>query len=185
VTNVVLVAALRNPTVRLRFPAARAVLHQAGRTDVYERFLGLLGCADVGRDVVERHLDGLETVFDRAAAAARTPFPFSGDITPQARAVAIDGSRRLVEAGDHREAVFWIVATHARCRQILDADGPESGDAEAFRVAVAELLGIDDAEGLRNRAAAAVAMLPEVWAVAGTIGGFRMEPDAMPRYSSP
>ena len=35
-------------------------------------------------------------------------------ITPAARPIAIDGSRELIEAGAHREAVFWIVATFAR-----------------------------------------------------------------------
>jgi hypothetical protein len=178
-TNVVLVAALRNPTVRLRFPAARAVLHAADRADLYERLLGLLGCAALPRAPVERHLDRLEAVFDQAAAVARTPFFFSTDITPRARPIAIEGSRRLGEEGDHREAVFWIVATLARCAQILDADGTEpqrqAGVAE-LRTAVAELLGIDDADAVERRAAEALALLPEVRAAAAEIGGFRWEP---------
>lgn len=92
VTHVVLVAALRPPTVRLRYLAAREVLHADGRADLYERLLGLLGCADVPRNAVERHLGHLAEVFDGAAAVARTPFSFSSDITPVARPVAIDGA---------------------------------------------------------------------------------------------
>jgi hypothetical protein len=178
-TNVVLVAALHPPTVRLRFVAARTVLAGAGRSDLYERLLGLVGCADIAPDVVERHLDRLATVFDEAAAVARTPFPFSGDVTPQARPVAIEGSRQLVADGDHREAVFWIVATLARCRQILDADAADPvRRAREFRAAVTELTGIDGGAELQRRTSAALRMLPEVRAVAGEIGGFRWEPDA-------
>ena len=186
-TNAVLVAALRTPTVRLRYPAAREVLHGCGHADLYERLLGLLGCAGVGRAVVARHLDRLEEAFDRAAALARTPFPFSTDITAAARPIAIDGSRRLVADGDHREAVFWIVATHARCQQILDADAPgpvrRAGAAE-FRTAVADLLGVGDVTGLRERAEAARALVPEVGAAAAAIGGFRVEPDERSQFSS-
>jgi hypothetical protein len=155
VTHIVLVAALRPPTVRLRYLATREVLNVEGRADLHERLLGLLGCADVPRNVVERHLDRLAEIFDAAAGAAHTPFPFSSDITPVARPIAIDGSRRLVEDGDHREAVFWIAATYARCQQILDADAPEplrrAGEAD-FRAAVLELLGVQSAADVRQRA---------------------------------
>ena len=54
VTHVVLVAALQNPTVRLRYRAARQALHAVGRPDLHESFLALLGCADVAAGVV-RH----------------------------------------------------------------------------------------------------------------------------------
>jgi hypothetical protein len=174
-TNVVLVAALRPPTVRLRYRAARAVLHAAGRADLHERLLAALGCADVGRATVERHLGRLEVVFDAAAAVARTPFPFSGDVTPAARSIAIEGSRRLVADGDHREAVFWVVATLARCRQILDADAPQPArrdGAAALGSALAELLGVHDEADVHVRAAAARALLPEVGGAAAAIGGF-------------
>ena len=53
---------------------------------------------------------------------ATTRFLFSGDITPQARGVAIGGSQALIDRGDHRDAMFWIVATFARCHAILAAE---------------------------------------------------------------
>jgi hypothetical protein len=101
-----MVAALRTPTVRLRYLAARELL----RPSTYERLLELLGCATVDRDVVAGHLERLTDAFDRAAADEPSP-----EISPVARPVAIGGSRELVQRGDHREAVFWIVATWARC----------------------------------------------------------------------
>jgi hypothetical protein len=174
VTHVVLVAALQNPTVRLRYRAAREVLHAAGRPDLYESFLALLGCADVAAGVVRHHLDRLAVLFEETVAVAHTPFPFSTDLTAEARPIAIDGSAALLEVGDHREAVFWIVATFARCQYVLTADAApalrRTGEA-ALRTAVADLLGLTDTEGLRARAAATLALLPAVREAAEVISG--------------
>jgi hypothetical protein len=163
-THLPLVAALRNPTVRLRYPAARTVLVDHGRADVYRELLGLLGCPDLSADAVRRHLDALADTFDRTAAAARTRFFFSSDITPAARPIAIDGSRALIDAGDHREAMFWIVATYARCHTILAADDPALHRELdlAFRAAVADL-GITSGADLRRRGDEVLAYLPDLW----------------------
>jgi hypothetical protein len=123
-THVLLVAALRNPTVRLRYLAVRDVLTDYGRAGLYPELLQLLGCARLTRQRVQRHLLELARTFDAAAAVAKTPFFFSTDITALARPIAVDASQRLIDAGDHREAVFWIVATFARCHKILAADAP-------------------------------------------------------------
>lgn len=96
-THVLLVAALRNPTVRLRYPAAREVLDAYGQAHLYPELLELLGCARLSARRAGRHLDELAHTFDAAAEVARTPFFFSGDITTEARPVAIDGSRHLIE----------------------------------------------------------------------------------------
>jgi hypothetical protein len=175
VTVAVLVATGRRPTVRLRYRRARDVLHEADRPDLYARMLELLGCAGVDPAVVACHLGRLADVFDEAAAVGRTPFFFSSDISADARPVAIDGSRALVDEGDHREAVFWIVATFARCQQILDADAPPErsrAGERAFREALAELTGVHDPDDLRARAEATVALLPELGDATATIGGF-------------
>lgn len=158
-----LVAAGERPTVRLRYRRARDVLHD--RPDVYARMLELLGCARVDAVLVVRHLDRLGEVFDEAAAVARTPFSFSSDINAEARPIAIDGSRALVDAGDHREAVFWIIATFARCQQVLDADAPPErarAAAQAFEAALAELAGVYGPDDLRTRTTATLAFLPEL-----------------------
>ncbi|MFB7847345.1 hypothetical protein ACFYXP_06125 [Streptomyces sp. NPDC002466] len=162
-THVLLVAALRNPTVRLRYPAAREVLDAYGQAHLYPELLELLGCARLSARRTGHHLDELARTFDAAAAVARTPFFFSGDITAGARPVAIDGSRHLVERGDHREAVFWIVATFARCHTVLAADAPELHRARlpAFREAVADL-GIASTEDLLRRGEEVIAFLPRL-----------------------
>ncbi|MCX4735660.1 hypothetical protein [Streptomyces sp. NBC_01363] len=169
-THVLLVAALRNPTVRLRYPAAREVLDAYGQAHLYPELLELLGCARLSARRAGRHLDELARTFDAAAEVARTPFFFSGDITAEARPVAIDGSRHLIERGDHREAAFWIIATFARCHTVLAADAPELHRARlpAFREAVADL-GVTSTEDLVRRGEEVIAFLPELRRTAGQI----------------
>lgn len=63
-TNVVLVAAGRNPTVRLRYLRAREVLTAAGMPEVYQRLLERLGCAETTRAQVAAQLLPLTTAFE-------------------------------------------------------------------------------------------------------------------------
>jgi hypothetical protein len=170
-THVLLVAGLRNPTVRLRYLAVRDLLAEHGRPDRYEELLRLLGCADWTADRAEHHLHALARTFDAAAAVARTPFPFSSDITPGARAIAIDASLAHIRAGRHREVVFWLVATSARCHLILaaDAPGPPAREpAAAFDSLLADL-GITTPADILARARATLDHLPVVGETAGEI----------------
>lgn len=170
-THLLLVAALRNPTVRLRYLAARRVLAEYGHDGVYPELLELLGCAGMSPQRVEHHLAGLARTFDAAADAARTPFFFSSDITAAARPIVIDGSRELIRAGHHREAVFWIAATYARCHKILAADAPpevRQAHAPAFEALLADL-GIPSYGDLRRRAEAVIRFLPALWETAEAI----------------
>ncbi len=169
-THVVLVDALRNPTVRLRYLAARDVLHEQGRLDIYGELLELLGCADIESGLVQHHLAELAKTFDETAAIAATAFFFSADITPLARPVAIDGSQNLIASGDHREAVFWIVATYARCQQILAADASAStfrASNNRFKAAVTDLLGLHDTNDLFTRRRAVAGLLPRLRSAKG------------------
>ena len=160
-THAVLVAALHNPTVRLRYLRSRAVLAEWNRLDVYETLLEPLGCGRITASQALHHLHGLERTFDLAAACRKTAFPFQNDIDPAARVVAIDGSRELIEAGDPREAVFWMVATYERCHRILRADAPDLHEARLpdFLAFLADL-GITTHADLRNRFAQVEGLLP-------------------------
>lgn len=165
-----LVAALRNPTVRLRYLAAREVLAGYRFDEQYRTLLALLGCAGLARDTVARQLDDLTRTFDAAAEVARTPFAFSSDITPAARHIAIDGSRQLIEHGDHREAVFWIVATYARCHAILAVDAPDLHQqlAPAFQATMDDL-GIGSPADIERAASAIRSALPGLRQLAAKI----------------
>ncbi len=164
-----LVAALRNPTVRRRYLAARDVLTGYGHGDRYPELLQLLGCAHWPADQTGYHLAELGRTFDATAAVSTTPFFFSSDLTAVARPIAIDGSRELIEQGNHREAVFWIVATFARCHSVLAVDAPDlhREHMPAFRAVLADL-GIGAPGGLGapgdlgRRAEAVRGVLPEL-----------------------
>ena len=162
-THAILVAALRNPTVRLRYLRSRAVLDDWNRLDVYEALLEPLGCSNMTASQALRHLQGLERTFDLAAARRQTAFPFQNDIDPAARAVAIGGSLDLIEAGNPREAVFWMAATYERCHRILAADAPELHEARLphFLAFLADL-GVTTHADLRQRFKQVEGLLPLV-----------------------
>jgi hypothetical protein len=160
-THLLLTAGLRNPTVRKRYCAVRDLVSESGRIEAYERLLRLLGAAELTSGQVSAYLPALEAVFDAAAGAMRSPFPWSADLTPDAQRVAIDGSWRLIEKGEHREAVFWIAVTYARCMQVLEADAPTTvgGHAPGFRALLADL-GASELSDQRRRAGELRAVLP-------------------------
>lgn len=171
VPHILLVAGLRNPTVRKRYIAVRELLVASGHESIYGDMLALLDPLEMTADRAAYHLTVLEEAFDAAARGIATPFPFASDLSPDARSLSIEGSRELIEAGDHREAIFWIVATFARCQMVLHADSPiESAHRwdSAFRELVADL-GIRSFDDLQRRCEDIRAALPGVWAVAEEI----------------
>ncbi|MBB4919856.1 hypothetical protein [Streptosporangium saharense] len=160
-THVLLTAGLRNPTVRLRYLAARSLLLEYGRPEVHEELLELLGCAHLDAERVARHLRTMTEAFDAASAGPATPYPFASDIAEAARPVAVGGGHDLLARGHHREAVFWIAATYARCLKILAHDGREAAFMPGF-LDLAGDLGVETAAGLRERALRVRAYLPRL-----------------------
>ncbi|WP_234344170.1 hypothetical protein [Streptomyces sp. NRRL F-5123] len=161
--HLILVAALRNPTVRLRYLRAREALTDTGLRGHYPLLLRQLGAQALTADRVERHIDALSATFDCAASVSRTPFFFSSDLTAAARPIAVDASYALARRGDHQEVVFWLVATAARCHKVLAADAPDL--KPAHEPAFAELLadiGITSGADLRDRAERTLDELPEI-----------------------
>lgn len=130
-THVLLVAGLCNPTVRKRYLAVRELLEDYGHVEWYGDLLDLLGCTGMTRTQAERHLATLAEAFDAAIPVVRTPFFFASDITEPGRRISLDGSRDLIESGNHRESVFWLVATYARVQTIFHHDAPELEERHA------------------------------------------------------
>ena len=169
-THVLLVASLRNPTVRTRYVAVRELLRDYGHLAFYETLLDQLGCAGMSRERVERHLDALTDAFDAAKTVIETPFFLAADISDLGRPVAVGGSRELIARGDHREAVFWIAATYSRCMQVFAHDAPALKErfAPGYRALLADL-GIASPADLRERAEGVRAFLPRLGAKAEAI----------------
>lgn len=178
-----LVAGLENPTVRRRYLAARDLLAAYGHTALYDTLLESLGCARMDRAQADRHLVVLGDAFDAARGTVTTPFAFASDLSDLARPIAIDGSRELIARGDHREAVFWLVATYSRCMTVFHADAP--GLRDRFEPGYRRLLGdlgIVSAADLLRRADWVEASLPRIREVAEAImaanPGIQDEPPA-------
>jgi hypothetical protein len=171
VPHILLVAGLRNPTVRRRYEAADELLQVYGHAALFPDLLGQFGARDLTAAQVAHHLDVLEDVFDAARKVARSPFPFAADISADARALAIDGSREMIARGRHREAMFWIVATFTRCQMILYEDAPEGEKMRwnsAYDALLADL-GVGSSGEMQRSADRIRASLPPVWKVAEDI----------------
>ena len=170
-TQLLLVAGCRNPTVRLRYLRVRELLVDHQLAERYPALLEQLGCLAVTPATVLDHLDRLASAFD-AAAAVPTDLAFAGDLSIDSRSVAIDGTRRLVQQGDHREAVFWLMVTFARCQLTLDlAADPVPADHHRPLLAAAavDLLGVSEPADLQRRARSTEQCLPELTSTARRI----------------
>jgi hypothetical protein len=159
---------MRNPTVRRRYSAAREVLQLAGRPEVHDLLLRMLGCEAMSKGRVEHHLDRMAEAFDRAVPAVQSDFPFASDISELARPVAVDGSRELIEAGEHREAMFWIAATFARCMAVLHRDERAEEIEAGFRELMRDLVG-EGFVDLKRRTAEIEAFVPDLMALASQL----------------
>jgi hypothetical protein len=170
-THVILAAAMRNPTVRKRYLAARDILSEFDYLDFHESLLALQGSRELTSEQVRGHLMTLAEVFDETAALGPLPHRFSSDISEIARPIAIDGLMELIDLGFHREAVFWVVATYARCLEILDVAG-QTELAAQFRPGFVRLLSdlsIGSGNDLRHGAEQVWEALPRVMDVAAAI----------------
>lgn len=169
--HLILVGALSNPTVRLRYLVVRQALHQGGFSPLYEELLALIGCESIAPFAVQRHLNHLTKAFDAAAPyATNTPFPFSADLTPAARSITIDGSQQLINEGNHREAMFWVAATFIRCHLVLKSQNPALHYAHWLHfMAMLQDMGASNNQLVAKKQQATLALLPKVQKTAQAI----------------
>ena len=124
--HVLLVAALKSPTIRKRYVAVRQPLARVQGMSFYEEMLDHAGLGQFTEREVRHHLHTLEDVFNDACRYVQPTYRFAGDISDAGRRISIDGSKALIDDGFHREAMFWIAATHCRCREVLERFAPEA-----------------------------------------------------------
>lgn len=170
-THVLLVAGLRNPTVRSRYVAVHNLLAEYGRLDIHEELLELLGSAHLSRPQVEHHLATMTDAFDIAKSVIKTPVFFASDLSDVARPIAVDGTRDLIERGYHREAMFWIAATYSRCQHVFAVDAPPESRNRfepAYRAMLSDL-GITSTEDMLARSNEVRAYLPRLMTIADEI----------------
>jgi hypothetical protein len=122
-THVLLVAGLKNPTVRTRYLAARELLKSYGFSDSYPLLLRSLGVECFRKDDARHLLWDVTEQFDAAMKVVPPDYPFAADLSSDGRVVAIDGSNAMIRQGDDKEAIFWLVATANRCQQVFLRSG--------------------------------------------------------------
>jgi hypothetical protein len=166
--HILLVGALENPTVRKRYLAARGVLERYGFAVEYGPLLSLLGCRDMTPDRVHHHLGAMAAAFEAASATGGGAYFFSADLSDAGRAVAVDGSRELIEQGDYREAIFWIVATYCRCRKVLSDGGAHVPFEYGFEALLSDL-GVSTYADRVRQIQRSHAEIPRVRAIAMTM----------------
>lgn len=164
-THILLVAAGTNPTIRRRYAACHAVLEQHGQAALHRQLLTTLGAATLTKEQVLTQLHALEEVFDLACAVLKSPYQFAQDMTRQARPAAIDGSMEMIEAGFHREAMFWIVAVFSRARAVIFADGTPHQLARTDQLywALLNTLGLANQQDMETRADQVANDIDQCW----------------------
>lgn len=118
-TAIVALASLKPPTHRRALVRMRKLLLRHGRPDLHEATLDLLGLAPVGRAEAETALAECASLFDRAIEVQRE----EPCLKPHTRPNVIDASQEMIEAGDHREAMYWIYAQMIRAITVIQAWG--------------------------------------------------------------
>lgn len=122
-THIPLIRACKPLTVRKRFLAAKAVMSDAD----YESLLSLYGFADVTAHQAQHWLDDTASIFNATSSIAHQSHRFwAGDLQPNAKDIAIGGSQQLINQGFHRESLYWIIATSARCLTLRNDAGLDS-----------------------------------------------------------
>lgn len=170
-THLLLVAGLRNPTVRRRYVEARHLLESYGESAQFDALLALIGCEHITRRDADRYLAALEPVFATAATVESSTSRWTSDISSAARRISIDGTQELIGLGYYRESMFWIVATFTRCLDVLAKAGEEriSPQADlAFRSLMTDL-GIESLDDITTSSSEVIAALPAIRATADRI----------------
>jgi hypothetical protein len=161
-------ASLQPPTHRRSLVLLRDVLHSAGRSDLHEATLQLLGWAHLRRQDVEAYLGECALAFDCAVAVTRTPVPFQAKLQPHVRPYIIDGAQEMIDAGYHREAMFWISGFLMFANAAIQADAPAL-EKLRFQASLERLIaemGLSRPGGLAARVAEAEALTDAIAAVA-------------------
>lgn len=123
-SHVILVANLKNPTVRKMLVAAREVLERYDQLAFHESVLEVFGFATLSREQVDQSFENLVEVFETAKAVRKTDFFGSSGISEAGRPTTLGGIEELIERGYYREAVFWLIIIHIWCQKILHNDAP-------------------------------------------------------------
>jgi hypothetical protein len=124
--GLVAVAMLRPPTHRKALLLLRELLLEEGREDLHEETLAVCGFGHVTASRAAAYLERSALAFDRAIEVKRTPSPFDFKLRSFLRPYAVDSTRSMIDAGDHREAMPWLGVSLFISTAALHNDAPEA-----------------------------------------------------------
>lgn len=162
------VAQLARPTTRRTLALLGDLLAQQGRSDLHEAVLRVWGSAHLSRVAVQAMLDQSVVVFDRAVAVYQTPTPYGFTIRPHLRPYLIEATQEMIDAGQYREATFWIVTLVTEAYLVLENDAPaaEKPGFAAQLQALLAALGYTADGAWAARLATAEHVTQEIYAIA-------------------
>ncbi|MBL1419363.1 MAG: hypothetical protein COC24_002520 [Alphaproteobacteria bacterium] len=167
-THMLLVAGLKNPTIRRRYVECNILLQQCDYGDICNALLTTLGSQSLSQQTVLDHLNKLNEHFTTACKVMKSPYMFAADMSMDLKSIAIGGSAEMIEAGYHREAVFWLIAIYGRSRAVIYADGSEAQlnaiDADLW--SLLNDLGIDNQQDMDIRATMIADDIETTWQIA-------------------
>jgi hypothetical protein len=118
------VASLQPPKMGGRmFSRVRRLLAAHGRLDLHEELLALLGLDRVERAEVERYLAEATAAFELALRVRRSPHPFAFKAYPHILPVWAASCQAMLDEGQHREALGWVLPFYLAASDIVVADG--------------------------------------------------------------
>jgi len=165
------VAQLKRPTTRRTLSLLGDMLDAQGRSDLHEAALTLWGSAHMSRAGVQAMLNESVAAFDRSVEVYQTLTPFGFTIRAHLRPYLAEATQEMIDEGNHREAVFWIVTLVTEAYLVLQNDAP---DAEKLMFAaqlhgLLAALGHTSADAWAERVAAAERLAAEIYRLADTL----------------
>ncbi len=164
------VAQLARPTTRRALALLGELLEAQERPDLHEAALTLMGSAHLSRADVQALHDQTVSAFDRAVEVYQTPIPFGFALRAHVRPYHVEGTQEMIDAGQYREALFWITCLDTAYRA-LENDAPTAEKpvfAAQFHALLAAL-GYTSAEAWAERVAAAERLALAIYRIADAL----------------
>ena len=158
------IASLRNPTFRRCAVVSRDILSQYGYDHLHEEMLDIYGSRSATASSVQALIPPLMELFRRAIVVSKTPFFFSFEFEPAAEPLFQNGIQEMIDSGDHREAMLFVLFLHAVCGQAIVFDGTEQ-DKLLFQTVFNSTTGLVGGQSLadiQERSRRSLAFLPSM-----------------------
>jgi hypothetical protein len=125
ISGLLAVAQLKRPTTRRTLALLHDMFVEQDRLDLNEAALIVMGSAELSRAEIETLMAQIMIDFDRAVEVYQTPIPYGFAVAAHIKPYYVEGTREMIEAGLHREAMYWVACLDT-VYLILANDAPEA-----------------------------------------------------------